>query len=374
MKILVHYGYGKTGTTSLQFALANKRKVLMQHGVLYPKIVKPTMAHHLLQALFKPEEETVPYLIADCGGYDAMVKLANQSWQKIKREVARKRPDVLLLSSEMFFGDATGLEQRKFHEMLSELSDDIQPIVYVRDPAALYVSRLQQSSRNSGVVRRPSAEVIRNDIELIETAFGRKARIRAFQRSTLIGGDIVKDFTTSYLSDYLDPSLIPSARENESISAEAMEMSVNLRRAVWPTENRVSFPKSHKLLSEIASMEAAYTDSSKPVLREGLADQIRQASTDYIWLKETYGVSFDTLDYAKIDGTPVPYLTEYENLSGIIHVDWERYNQIIYSILSRQMDLAKEREFVVGNYNFKVSNISTNLRRLKKRALRLVGR
>jgi len=374
MKILIHYGYAKTGTTSIQIALAKKRKMLMQHGVYYPKIVKPTTSHHLLQALFRSKEETAPYLIAECGGYDNMMKLANRSWRKIKQETARKNPKALILSSEMFFGDETGFGQNKFREMLSELSDDIQPIIYIRDPAERYLSNLQQSSRNSGVVRSPSAELIRKNIEHLESVFDRKLQIRAFQRDQLIDGDIVKDFVSSYLSDYFDPSLIPTTRANESISAEAMEISVNFRRVVWPNDNRVSFPKSRKLLSEVERVENTYTTVNKPILRYGIVNQIQRASIDYIWLKDKYEVSFDTMDYAKIDGVPVPYSTEYKNLSGIIHIDWVQYNKIIYSILSREMDASKERELVIGKYNIKVSNISKNIQQLRKQALRLIGR
>lgn len=328
MKILIHYGYGKTGSTSLQSALSNKRKVLLQHGVYYPKIAKPTTCHHLLQALFKSEECTARHLLVGPGGYDSLIKLAETSWQEIKRTIEQKKPKVLLLSSELFFGGEVGDGQQQFFNLLSELSDDIQPIVYVRDPANLYVSRLQQSSRNSGDIRPPSAEMVRKSIEQLEFVYGRKVRVRAFERNKLVGGDIVEDFVTSFLAEYLEPSLIPTVRENESISAEAMEISVNFRRVVWPNNNHIPFPKSKRLLGEIKRIEETYASVNKPVLRAGLAGQIRRASTDYIWLKDSYGVTFDTLDYGIIDGAPVPYLPEYEHLSGIIQIDWLRYNQL----------------------------------------------
>ncbi len=373
MKILVHYGHGKTGTTSLQVALASKRKLLMQHGVLYPKTFRPVEAHHLLQGLFKSEKNIPPYLVHEYGGYDNLVAKAKQAWENLKREVVRKKPKVLLLSSEMFFGEDPGGEQTKFYQLLSELSDDIQPIIYIRDPADLYLSRRQQDSRASGVVSPPSAVSIRQDIERLELVFGRRLKIRAFQRHSLIGGDIVEDFVTSFLSEYLDPTLVPSVRVNESISAEAMVIASSFRRVVLPNDDRIPFPKSWRILMEIERCEAGFPSVNKPVLRDALAEQIRKSSSDYIWLKENYNITFDTLNYEEIDGAVVPYKDGYKNISGIIEVDWERHDQIIYSILSREMDPVAESVIVVGKYSLKISNISKNLRRLKKRIFQLFG-
>lgn len=344
----------------------------MQHGVLYPKTFWPVEAHHLLQGLFKSEKNIPPYLLHEYGGYDNLVAKAKQAWTNLKREVARKKPKVLLLSSEMFFGEGPGSEQTKFYQLLSELSDDIQPIIYIREPAGLYLSRLQQASRVSGIVKHPSAVSIRQDVERLELVYGRRLQIRAFQRHSLIGGDIVEDFVTSFLSEYLDPTLVPSIRVNESISAEAMVIASSFRRVVWPNDDRIPFPKSWRILMEIKSCEADFPSINKPVLRGSLAEQIRKASSDYIWLKENYGIVFHTLNYEEIDGTEVPYNDGYKNISGIIEVDWERYDQIVYSILSREMDPVAESVIVVGKYAIKFSNISKNLRRLKKRIVQLI--
>ena len=49
--IYLHIGIGKTGTTSIQFALKNNREILYQHGFLYPLSGSTFAGHHDLAVL-----------------------------------------------------------------------------------------------------------------------------------------------------------------------------------------------------------------------------------------------------------------------------------------------------------------------------------
>ena len=147
MKIILHYGSGKTGTTSLQASLAAKRKLLAKHGVYYPDTFYPNDAHHLLQTLFKPSEDVLPFLKEHYGGYDAAQKMARKAWRRIEQKVKKNKPDALVLSSEMFFKPSTAAAQQRFQKLVVDLSPNIEPVLYVRAPASFYLSLIQQRSK-----------------------------------------------------------------------------------------------------------------------------------------------------------------------------------------------------------------------------------
>ena len=51
MKILLHMGQGKTGTTALQQSLHTAADTLRERGVCYPRFGAGAIAHHLLMPL-----------------------------------------------------------------------------------------------------------------------------------------------------------------------------------------------------------------------------------------------------------------------------------------------------------------------------------
>ncbi len=59
MRIVVHIGMPKTGTTTLQNSLANSYNFLIKHGVLYPVIKGMNNNHFFLGAIVtgKPGDE-----------------------------------------------------------------------------------------------------------------------------------------------------------------------------------------------------------------------------------------------------------------------------------------------------------------------------
>lgn len=374
MKILIHYGYAKTGSSSLQSSLMKNRKLLAKSGILYPVTSKQTDAHHVLLGLFKSEACIPPYLIDRYDGYENLTLEARKAWKKIKRNVALKKPEVLLLSSEMFFGYDPGGEQQKLFDHLSEISNDIEPIVYIRDPADHFLSIMQQRARFSAAVVPPSAERIRSAIENLEAVYGKKPAIRAFEQGALAGGDIVQDFAQNFLSVHIEPSRLNPMRLNESMSPETMLITHNFRRVNCPGSDGVPTPKSWRLFHEVRQIDKEIGKAGKPQLPAGLADQIRRASVDYTWLKDRYGVSFKNLDYSQMDDAPIPMKPEYQKLSGLIDIDWERYDRLLYTILSREMEADNESRLIIGNTVFRPSNITKKLGRLKSTLSKIYGK
>ena len=366
MKIIVHFGSGKTGSTSLQHSLAAKRKLLAKHGIYYPDTFYPNEAHHLLQTLFKPSNHVLPFLADHYGGFKEAQKKAYSAWKSIVRNAKKNKPDVLLLSSEMFFKPTNYEMQQVFFDLLSELSDDIAPVLYVREPASFYLAKIQQRSRESGFVASPDGQTVKDTIEGIEAAFKTRMKIRAFEKSQLESGDVVQDFVSTYLAENISAEKIPTLIKNESISAEAMVIASSFRRINLPDKDMIPQPDSWRVLTEINRIESNLLPKKRPVLKPEIASQIQRASTDFLWLKEERGIEFGTLDYSKIDGQGIEPTDLSVDMSDIIHIDWARHDLLLYKYLQHELRRGAESSIRIVGIDFRLSNLALNFHRLKQ--------
>ena len=201
MKLVVHYGKPKTGTTALQHALYHARRALAAEGVLYPASQRPREDHRILTALFRTPQAINPNVLKPFGGDPGRTaRAARALFDDIRRQVDRTRPAVLVLSSEYFYDTPTAASQERFRDLLAGLSADIEICIYFREPAEQYLSGLQQALKNGG--RRPAAATDRGpregraDRERVRPADGRRA---SPTRTHLLGGDIVRDFGERFL-------------------------------------------------------------------------------------------------------------------------------------------------------------------------------
>lgn len=76
MKILLHMGQGKTGTTALQRSLDAAVDTLCAKSVLYPRFGGTAIAHHLLVPLCGDPTNLPAWLLENSGGPQAAVRNA----------------------------------------------------------------------------------------------------------------------------------------------------------------------------------------------------------------------------------------------------------------------------------------------------------
>lgn len=132
MKLLIHAGTHKTGTTYLQhFFALNERELLERHGILYPKAGRHEFHpyhHPFFAALIKRESH------------------ADEILSALEREVADAKPDLVLMSSEYLSRDS--LTQENLGTLRSALRSDPIFLFYLRsqDEFALsrYAERIKQ--------------------------------------------------------------------------------------------------------------------------------------------------------------------------------------------------------------------------------------
>lgn len=333
MKLILHIGMHKTGTTALQAALADHRTSLLRHGVLYPRVsFHPTNHNFLARLLLEEDARPTRGLLSLYGeqAHSLTKTFLESGWAQIKHQVDKHEPHTVILSGEnMFRGLGTG-DPVAFKARLLELTDDIQVIAYVRQPSRHYLSAIQQDLKASSRFPPPAAASIRKTLETSEQLFGRRPKVLAYERGLLQEGDITSDFL-----DHLFPKLGPviprasSAVLNESLSAESMAILQDYRCVNYPEADdhfTVDSVRLRRLLQRIEQRHGLYR---RPALIAEVGHYIDQASVDLLWLEENYGIRFQGVDYSAIKEFPENPYQSLNKVSDICVVDAAHKQRIL---------------------------------------------
>ena len=142
MKLTVHIGHYKTGSTAIQTHFDSHRGAYRRRGLLYPKAGKPLRS--------KMNHSALAYqILYDAGQPIGKWYRRSKEFQSYKRgeqeparsqiltEVAKRQPDHLVLSSEEFirFGGRRGVASSVAKSLLADFSaDSVHIICYLRRP------------------------------------------------------------------------------------------------------------------------------------------------------------------------------------------------------------------------------------------------
>lgn len=291
MSVFLHVGYPKTGSSSLQLTLSKNQKKLNEHGLTYPLIDKDFKQRYLgyFSGLGKDARQ----------GKNAASKLA-----RLMDVVENTDNSVILsseeLSSSFIYHDRTVNHEEQLYLLRTELekiSKDIHILMYVRQPLSLYVSLMQERLKRNPDVIAPSnfsCSYIAA-VNAFEQAFDTTVNLRKFERSTLIGGDIVKDFF-SYLSFYTKQTVFPleSSNANDSISGEAMHILWDLRRMLNDerVEASYDFNDSEILWRNINAVDKKFGVGRKAKLKSGIVETIERNNLRETAFLESRGITF----------------------------------------------------------------------------------
>lgn len=282
-KLYFHIGSHKTGTTSIQNALHLNREEIKEKGFVYPG---SEMCHHLLYFITQQDEALWPRQFK---GIEK--KMLQEHVTKYLVEVAKdimNGPDIALISSEYFFlSDSDAIE--KSINWLKDYVDEIEVIVFIRDPIHHYSSSQQQVIKANHYLTSPERYHY-NFREVID-------RWSDFCKVNVINFEKGVDSLESFLSVIgLDNEefKVPN-RVNESLSLEQMMLLEKIQNNVY--SNYPNMFKKH--LSLIQGFKTG--DTTKPQIKKDVSKVISNNHyEDSLWLRDEYGINFG---YEKIKKT-----------------------------------------------------------------------
>lgn len=336
MKLILHLGMPKTGSTSIQTFLSKNRKKLLKLGILYPNVNISTNNHNFL-SLFLNDQKSIPrrYRAIYKNNTVLMKRDAEKNWKLIKNQIDKVNPEIVILSGEAIFKGFENVDKiSKFKERLLQITNDIEIVVYVRQPSKQYISHVQQRLKASGSFPYPQPFCIQEILQNIESSFERKIKVLTYEREVLYKQDVVSDFINQTLPEYeatLDHSSVTVA--NESISVESMSILQDYRMENHPEKDNLPTIDTFKLLKVLRNVERKYKIGNRPKLREQIANFIDYSSTDLLYLNKNYNVHFSGIDLNAIKAFENNPYVSHTKVSDICLVDDEVKKKILMLVI-----------------------------------------
>lgn len=286
MKIVLHVGQAKTGTTAIQRAFRQNDKELLRQGFLYP-ICKGGVSHALLTVpiLGRVQRSLAARIGAD---YAAGLEISKQSWEQIGAEIRSKAPDAVIISSEFLFSAPhidriPSLIEKYFGSIV-----DLEFLVYMRTPSDYYVSAMQQKLKASHKIP-PIGNLRLNQLKRF--ADMGKVTVRKFDRHELVGGDAILDACSVLGIDSNKFNQKNQRESNASISAEGIILLQRYREAHHADRDNIFTEDTKAFLSKIIMEEKSHPGLyTRPMLKVEFAQALDRETPEMKSIRTLYGV------------------------------------------------------------------------------------
>jgi hypothetical protein len=269
VKLILHIGTEKTGTTSIQKFLRNNMQNFYQDGIWIPSSIMYDNGNHGWFRFFGHNE----------GYRDEFTKTSfRDNDQAIKQFISGKRSDFLaelngvaekchtaIVSSEHLSSRLRRTEEiKRLHEFCAQIFDKVSIIVYIRDPLHYAISSFSQILK--GGFTPNELQSARNQkfqkhdlmIKSWKECFpGSEIIVKRFERGRLLANNIIYDFCATSIPGLNTEEYSTIESSNESLSLTGMAI---LRRLNF------SFPR--------------FIDGKPNPFWKGLSEAIQESTLD----------------------------------------------------------------------------------------------
>lgn len=290
-RIILHLGTHKTGSTSIQQTLWRARP----GTIALPRGAKANQSD-LARLLFEDGPRLEQFRASRMAGTDtaALDKARSKARDRLARDLERCRAPVFVFSAEdMTAPDFPEAALRRAADFFGGFSDRIEAVAYVRAPLAFMTSAYIQRLREL----KPAALDFAPDtlwpeyrarFEKLDRVFGAHAvTLRAFDRATLEGGDVVRDFL-----GLIGPALadhVPVLRSNDSLALPALAL-LYARLAVEAGDEAGFTAGEIAVLRGLVARRLRPLTGPPLVIDAGVLDTVRTARAgDLAWMEGRLG-------------------------------------------------------------------------------------
>jgi hypothetical protein len=335
MKLILHIGMPKAGSTALQQTFQAAAPDLLRHGICYPSGNGLPKNHNMLVCgLLAPDK--LPRLFRQVyAGHEPRMRRDFKAFlSTLHNRIEASKAHTAILSGEMLFRKVGVKKRAALKKMFAPVAEEITIVAYVRSPAKFYMSQVQQVLKASHRIVDPKPVAYRVPLEAWE-ALTEDVRVIPYAREQFHGQDIALDFLHRFfpdLGEVLEPHHFQAS--NQTISAEGIDI-LQKYRLYNHAENGGQFTSdTGELLKLIAEVETEIGPCTRPVLHASLAEYLARASKDLLWLRERYGILFDDIDYDAIKGGLAPPPPPQE-IADICRLDPVLRDRLMMRVMNR---------------------------------------
>lgn len=225
MKIVIHIGMHKTGSSSIQQTFAPLKHPDLEY------IDWDFSGNHstLFVLLFQDADKLAEYHEFKARGPEFIRGLPalREDWRKrVSAQLAGAADKTVIFSGEDISNPSLENALPRLRDFFGEWSNDISVIGYARPPAGFMVSAFQQYLRGGTIAnlsKGGASPQYRARFERIDQTFGRDiVRLREFSPDRMLNGDVVQDFAHEIGLGPLKEDQIIRANESRSLEAAAL--------------------------------------------------------------------------------------------------------------------------------------------------------
>lgn len=335
MKLILHIGTEKTGTTSIQTYLYENRDLLIESGFYIPKIFGK-INHRKVPAYCVRAEKLDEFHKSNHIVTEEQFIVFKQNLYKEIQDEFKNLPNnihTVIISSEHFhsrliFQDEVDNVQKLFAPFFSE----IKIITYLRRQielvTSLYSTDLKSGNivpelntfiKNRCVLQSPYFNYVKF-LSLWENSFGKEnLEVRLFEKTKLYENNLILDFSFFNFGEHLKnmrENLIFPAKENESIAPVGQELLLLLNQK----KAKGTFDKYNVIMNKINHI---YKGEGKQPDHESAIDVMNIYAHSNEIVRQKYFPSYETLfsssfeKYKKTD-TLLSYEKELKLFSELI--------------------------------------------------------
>ncbi len=225
-RVVLHVGYWKSGSTSLQQTLLNHRGALAGKGVYFP--ATPLRRHRfVVDAFHTTPGELIWNMRRRRNEADVLEQRRQIGLNFLTNQLRASAAQTLILSCENYVALPIA-SLRALRDRLLQETDDIRIAVYLRHPIAHARSAIQEWIKQGQttlkeITAEPFVYPFRAELQNLSDVFGQdNVQVKALEPAVLYRGSIVSDILHLARPEVCFEGMFEEVRANSSLSMEAL--------------------------------------------------------------------------------------------------------------------------------------------------------
>ena len=205
-RLYLHIGTEKTGSTSIQAFLRINKSLLGEQGIGVPMELGKEM-HFILQLMANDDNYTDSFTMnLELSNNPEERQALKQNWEeKFIQEIQGSEHQTWIISCETLQSRLRKTEEMaRLRTILKKVFQEINIVLYLRDPISLNISRMTEQAKAAIKVELINPESMGNQFDIAnhkrtiqhwENSMGKGQMIvRLFERSSMKNGNLIDDF------------------------------------------------------------------------------------------------------------------------------------------------------------------------------------